>query len=85
MKTTTSERRHAAPAKRKPKRRPSRRAHGSRGTVMAARTKEPAVVVPELVDETPGTVLPVEPFADKRDEELSDEESLDREERQELY
>lgn len=85
MKTATSERRHTAPGKRRPKRRPARRAHGRRGTAMAEFKKLSAVVAPLLVDEMPGVISSADFVPDKRDEELSDEEMLDREERQELY
>lgn len=76
MKTTISEKRRAAPVRRRPKRRLARRAHGRRGSESTS-TKEPPVPAPAA------PFYEVAP--DKRDEELSDEEALDREERQELY
>lgn len=86
MKTITSERKRAAPAKRHPKRKPARRAHG-RGAAAAAASRKAAAIPTGLYEETPaGADMPsAEPMPDKRDEELSDEEALDREERQELY
>lgn len=92
MKATLSKRRHPAPSTRHAKRRPvrhARRAHKTHraapvvAAAAAASTAEPApmggeeeVVVFDAVFTGP---------ADKREEELSDEEILDREERQELY
>ncbi|MDD5301631.1 MAG: hypothetical protein PHS14_00865 [Elusimicrobia bacterium] len=72
MKTIASNRRRAAPSKHRPKRRPARRAHAARP---APAEERPLVVAAPYVNLEP----------DKRDDELSDEESLDREERHALY
>ena len=91
MKATLSKRRHPAPSTRHAKRRPvrhARRAHKSHRAAAAAAAPVAAsseeavpmggeeIVVFDAVFSGP---------ADKREEELSDEEILDREERQELY
>lgn len=88
MKSTLSGRRHTA-AGRRNKRRPARRTHAARRhKKTAAEAADVAVVTPVIVEEAL-TVESESPFfgvePDKRDEELSDEEALDREERQELY
>ena len=91
MKATLSKRRHPAPSTRHAKRRPvrhARRAHKAHraapgvAAAAAASTAEPAPMGGEeiVVFDAVFTGPP-----DKREEELSDEEILDREERQDLY
>jgi len=84
MKATLSKRRHPAPSTRHAKRRPvrhARRAHKSHRAAPAAAAA--AAPVEATVVEVDTAFVGLEP--DKREEELSDEEMLDREERQELY
>ena len=88
MKATLTKRH--PPAASRPKRRPARRAHSARRHKKHAPKTEASVLTPVIVTETvtaevetPSPFYVVEP--DKRDEELSDEEMLDREERQDLY
>lgn len=89
MKATLAGRRHAA-AGRKAKRRPVRRAHAPRRHKRHAAPAAGAAAAGPVVLEA--TIVETEaetPFfgieADKREEDLSDEEMLDREERQHLY
>lgn len=85
MKATLSKRRHAAPGHKRTKHRPVR--HARKAHHAKAHAVTPTIVEPEPLGEP--IAESVSPFsdlvADKRDEELSDEEALDREERQELY
>lgn len=85
MKATLSKRRHAAPGHKRTKHRPVR--HARKAHRAKARAVTPEIVEPETVGDP--VAESVSPFSDilpdKRDEELSDEEALDREERQELY
>jgi hypothetical protein len=85
MKATLSKRRHAAPSHKRTKHRPvrhARKAHHAKASVVT-----PSIVAPETAEDP--VAESVSPFSDlvtdKRDEELSDEEALDREERQDLY
>lgn len=78
-KASTSKRgRKTAGKRHHPKSRPVRRSTRRAGSV-AAKTVVPVIAGSAPVDFP--SVLPV----DKRDDELTDEESLDREERQDLY
>jgi hypothetical protein len=83
MKATLSKRRHPASAHRRPKHRPVRHAH-KRHAVPAAAAAATAVIPEEepvvVIESAFVTFSP-----DKREEELSDEDLLDREERQDLY
>jgi len=92
MKATLSKRRHPAPSTRHAKRRPvrhARRAHKARRAVAAAAAAAPLAASEEAVPMGGEEVVVFDAVfsgpADKREEELSDEEILDREERQELY
>ena len=77
-KASTSKRgRKTAGKRHHPKSRPVRRSTRRAGSV-AAKTVVPVIVGAAVAF---SSALPV----DKRDDELTDEESLDREERQELY
>lgn len=85
--TKTSKKRHPAASRSKSHRKSMRRGNPSR-------MKKERVFTPVLVEETiiesVGGEAPLEyggerPEADKREEELSDEEILDREEKQHLY
>lgn len=89
MKTALTKRHHPE-ATRKTKRRPVRRAHPARHHKKhpsAAAAATTAVVTPVIVEES--VTIEETPFfgvePDKREEDLSDEEILDREERQDLY
>ncbi len=79
-KTASSGRRHPAASRRRPKARLARRTH-------APRKKEAAEDRPALEEEKPYLAEAPSAFLepDKRDDELSDEESLDREEKHALY
>lgn len=70
--------------RKQPKRRPAGKSRRSRSQP-SRKPSTDAAIIPSLVEEAPITARPAEPFVDKRDDELTDEESLDREERQELY
>lgn len=90
MKATLSKRRHPAPSTRHAKRRPvrhARRAHKAHRAAAAAAA--PLAASEEAVPMGGEEVVVFDAVftepADKREEELSDEEILDREERQELY
>lgn len=92
MKATLSKRRHPVSSTRHAKRRPvrhARRAHKSHraapvvAAAAAASTAEPVPMGGEEETVIFDAVFTGSP--DKREEELSDEELLDREERQELY
>lgn len=91
MKATLSKRRHPAPSTRHAKRRPvrhARRAHKSHRAapvVAAASAASTVEAVPMGGEEIVVFDAVITEPADKREEELSDEEILDREERQELY
>lgn len=92
MKATLSKRRHPAPSTRHAKRRPVRHARRAHKSHRAAPVVAPAAAA-STVEAVPmggeeETIVFDAVFtgpADKREEELSDEEILDREERQELY
>jgi len=71
MKASTSKRRSAAG------RRPKRRAGKRKAAGRAVRAS--------IVGSVPGGISSAMLIPDKREDELTDEESLDREERQELY
>lgn len=67
---------------------PKRRSMGKSRRSRRSTSKETPTeaIAPSLVEEAPITAQQAEPLlVDKRDDELTDEESLDREERQELY
>lgn len=91
MKATLSKRRHPAPSTRHAKKRPvrhARRAHKSHRAAAAAAAPVAAAAgeaVPMGGEEVVVFDAVFTEPADKREEELSDEEILDREERQELY
>lgn len=87
QRTKTSKKRHPAASRSKSQRKSMRRGHPSR-------MKKAAVFTPVLIEETiiesVGGEAPLEyggerPDVDKREEELSDMEILDREEKQHLY
>lgn len=69
--------------RKQPKRRSMGKSRRSRSAPSKAGTLE--ILTATLVEEAPITAQQADPTADKRDDELTDEESLDREERQELY
>lgn len=88
MKATLSKRRHPAPSTRHAKRRPvrhARRAHKSHRAAPAAAAATVAAAAPVEGTEVEVDTVFIGLEPDKREEELSDEEILDREERQELY
>ena len=91
MKATLSKRRHPAPSTRHAKRRPVRharrahKAHRAAPVVAAAAPPAPPAPPPQGGAAKVGLDAGVTPPPDKREEELSDEEILDREERQDLY
>lgn len=76
MKASTSSRRRTS--NRAPKRRAVKRSNAKRKVGGRA-------VRAVIVGSTPAGIASATHIPDKREEELSDEESLDREERQELY
>lgn len=83
MKTKASTSKRSSGAKRHhPKSRPVRKSSRKGGA--ASNRKARAALIPTIVGATPGGIPSALP-ADKRDDELTDEESLDREERQDLY
>lgn len=88
QRTKTSKKRHPAASRSRSHRKSLRRGNPSR-MKKAAPVYTP-VLIEETLIESAGGEAPLEyggarPEADKREEELSDEESLDREEKQHLY
>ncbi|MDP3542035.1 MAG: hypothetical protein Q8T11_06145 [Elusimicrobiota bacterium] len=87
-KKKTSKKRHPAASRSKSHRKSLRRGNPSR--MKKAMPVFTPVLIEETIIERVGGETPLEyggerPGADKRDEELSDEEILDREEKQHLY